>query len=423
MAETVFDGPLITVGDFAGQQSTAEEQNPLSGPNISYQGECFPDPRWLINKDKVEPGTIFSHQMGPVVMMLDQIPAPSTTASIVAAAATSSGTAMTLISSGSSANYGVSYGVPFYPFQGSTVVTGTALDFGFCIVATTAASKTVTPVNMPIDYFYVGQQLVIAHVGNAAGTKALITTVTAVGATTITIADNALLTSTATKCGNANIPFQRFGNPTSTAASPYLAAGAAAILNPQEALARTIAVTCSSSATTCGTFTIAGYDIYGSSMSELIALTSATSSTFTVYGKKAFKFVTSVTPNFASSAGGGTGQFSVGVGEAFGFPIRNDKWEYLTVFYNGAQVTATSTGQGYTAADTTATASSSTTDTRGTIQVSSNGNSTAAYMSSTVVSSTTRLTVMAIIPPYQMAGVSPPVGTSVNSLLYGVTQF
>lgn len=105
-------------------------------------------------------------------------------------------------------------------------------------------------------------------------------------------------------------------------------------------------------------FTVAGYDVWGVALTEKITGGNAT----TVSGKKAFKFVSSVT-----AAGTLSGwNVSVGTADVFGLPIRADGFPWVTAYWNNALTTSL----GFTAAVTT-TATSATGDTRGTIAVQS----------------------------------------------------
>lgn len=126
-------------------------------------------------------------------------------------------------------------------------------------------------------------------------------------------------------------------------------------------LARNVRVTMNGN-DTGGFYTVAGYDIYGYAMSELFTGVN----NGIVQGKKAFKFVTSVTPSgtILSTLS------KVGTGDVIGFPIRSDYFGDIRVFWNNAIVTANT---GYLGADT-ATATTTTGDVRGTyaLQAASN---------------------------------------------------
>jgi hypothetical protein len=110
------------------------------------------------------------------------------------------------------------------------------------------------------------------------------------------------------------------------------------------------------------TFTVNGYDVYGAPMTETI--TGAATGTAT--GKKAFKYIASIT-----HTGSVAGTLTIGTTDIIGLPLRVDTFGYLRMMINQAIVTATT---GFVAAVTT-TATATTGDVRGTyaLQVASNG--------------------------------------------------
>jgi hypothetical protein len=140
--------------------------------------------------------------------------------------------------------------------------------------------------------------------------------------------------------------------------------GAIACLDPTHQIARALSITGSASATG-GQFLVNGFDMYGQTQSELIT---AGAGAVTTNGKKGWKFVTSVTPQFTDAH-----NYSVGDTDIYEFPIRVLEFPMATVGWNNAIVAAST---GFTAADTTAPATSSTGSVRGTYAVqgaSSNG--------------------------------------------------
>jgi hypothetical protein len=102
------------------------------------------------------------------------------------------------------------------------------------------------------------------------------------------------------------------------------------------------------------TFTVSGYDYYGYPMTE--AITGANAGVAS--GKKAFKWVTGVT-----HTGSVAGTLTIGTGDVYGFPLRADSFGYVYITWNNSTVTANT---GFTAADTTNPATSTTGDARGT---------------------------------------------------------
>lgn len=126
------------------------------------------------------------------------------------------------------------------------------------------------------------------------------------------------------------------------------------LYNPTSLLARNVTIT-SSADDTGATFTVAGYDIYGAPMVETITGVNAG----TAVGKKAFKYIASITPAGTLAAGPAT--VSAGIGSVFGLPLRADTLGDVYVFWNNA---VQSNGT-FVAADAT-TATATTGDVRGT---------------------------------------------------------
>src|SRR6185312_16419492 len=129
--------------------------------------------------------------------------------------------------------------------------------------------------------------------------------------------------------------------------------------DPTAAIARNVRIT--SGGNDSGiTFLVAGYDLYGYPQTEQIT----GANIGVASGKKAFKFITSITPSGAVAS-----TASAGTGDVYGLPLLSSFWGDVDVVWNNACITAPSTG--YTAADTTSPATSTTGDVRGTVNVAS----------------------------------------------------
>jgi hypothetical protein len=412
-------GPLISTGlaiyptDSKGNPLPGTQESDLeAGPNLSYQGDGFLDPRFYVQKDYCagRQGTITSHLNSPYVLSCDQAPAASaaTPVNIAAAAAIVSGTPMVL----AGASAGISTGVPFFPFKSSTLVTAPiALDFGFlaaaasagvetCTVTTTNGNQLTTSSLLAASNFYVGQWLVIAG-GLGAGLP-LICYVTAItpGASTATItlsANLAIASTTIVMVGSANIPNVTWPAGTvATGAWPYLAGGVGAFLNPKESLCRGVGIVATAGGV--GTLQIQGYDIYGQPQTENIVANSTTPA----YGNKTWKYISAVVPQTTDA--GHT--YSVGTSDLFGFVVRSDRWEYTNVFFNGAFLTAASSTSGlWTGADLTSPATSTTKDVRGTFQATALGPS--ATPTATHVTGAQRLALFLSLPLYNVIAATP----------------
>lgn len=125
--------------------------------------------------------------------------------------------------------------------------------------------------------------------------------------------------------------------------------------DPTKAIARAVQIT-SVGDDSAATATVAGYDIYSYPMTETITLTNAGVAT----GKKAFKYIASITP--AGTLSGSN--VSVGQSDVIGFMLRSDLFQYLRIFWPDTTLIAANTG--YTAAVTTDPATATTGDVRGT---------------------------------------------------------
>jgi hypothetical protein len=107
-----------------------------------------------------------------------------------------------------------------------------------------------------------------------------------------------------------------------------------------------------------GDFIISGYDAYGYALTEKITCGAGVN---TVNGKKAFKIVTSVVPQFTDAH-----NYSVGTLDIFGLPIRANSFGEVLIHWNDALMTAST---GFVAGVATDPATNVTGDVRGTYAV------------------------------------------------------
>lgn len=121
----------------------------------------------------------------------------------------------------------------------------------------------------------------------------------------------------------------------------------------------TLAVTHNSSIVAI-TLLVSGFDQYGEAMSELFSIT-ATGTSKSAAGKKAFKYILSYTFTSAGNATADTA--NVGFADVLGLPYRIDRKDRVVPFADGA-LDASAT---IVVADDTATATTTTGDVRGTI--------------------------------------------------------
>lgn len=137
--------------------------------------------------------------------------------------------------------------------------------------------------------------------------------------------------------------------------------------DPTKSIARNVRIT--SGGNDSGiTFTVAGYDLYGYPQTETITGANAGIAA----GKKAFKFITSITPSAAVAS-----TASAGTGDVYGFPLLSSFWGDQSVIWNNGNIAANT---GFTAADTTSPATSTTGDVRGTYAVQSASDGTKRLM-------------------------------------------
>lgn len=356
---SIISGPSIVTGN----TNPVQNQEPDQAPSLVFQGSGMVDPRFVSSIGAAPGSKVYGLFTNSYVVSSDAIPVTLGAAKLAAAQAPTAAMPLTLATTQTA---GLSVGVPILPFgaapQASSLVTVQAMDLGFC-PGSTATSTTLTIPAGAWRYFYKGQRICVAG-GNGTGvTGNLFTTVAATptpGATTITMTDAATATNTACQVAAAH--------PTLNCVWPFLAVGSSEMLfDPTQGIARAVSITANAGATGQAVV-VRGYDIYGQAMSESITAVAAS----TVNGKKAFKYIASVTP--ATTDAGHT--LSVGTTDIMGINFRADFWEYMDIFSAGAFITAST---GWTVADV-ATPTTTTGDVRGTyaLQTASNWDGTVA---------------------------------------------
>lgn len=379
MAESLFRGPLGALGSMMGNVtsytgSAVDSVDPLDGPSLFYQGEGFLDARFYpSNKDGQASGRIPAFLTSSDVILVDALPSASTATpvDICANQATTSGTAMTFVSTQPSV---ISNGqcqhmpsTPLVPFGASAPINCFGLDMGFVYGTTVAGSGTVTVVDSTA--FTLGQWIVIGGAGNSGTTIPLIAQVTnpSLSATTITISPAAVgsVTRAPIATGNAYMGFP--ANVTANAVSPYVLGGVGRFFDSIQGVCRAVGINATTSAAG-GIFTVKGYDIYGFPMSEAITVGAGAA---VAYGNKCFKYLTSVTPNVTDASA----HYGVGVSDTIGLNLRTGRFENLAPFVAAAPLVVAT---GWTAALTAPNGPSTTTtaDVRGSIQVGTRGNNT-----------------------------------------------
>ena len=411
MADSNFRGPVNSMGQLEDTSSS-----PLDGPSIGYQGDAIPDPRYSPwNKDGTIPGRVPSFFCSNLYVVTDQIPmilastvlATTAQSAVTAQAVTLNATAL----GGSAAGVpSAAPGTPIVPLGTTVATTVFALDFGFTTGTTAAASSTVVVVDSSM--FRVGHWICIGGAGNTSNTSAILTMVTGISnATTITISPVAVGALSHAPIGNANLqtnllpPAANFGPSAATAsgANPYLRGGLGSFFNPVEAVTRNVTVTGNTTNATA-VWNVTGYDIYGALMFEQVSA----SGTTTIGSKKAFKYIQSIICNATSV----TGTYTFGVGDIFGINLRADRFETLTVSWNGKPLSANA---GFTAAYSSTIANNTSADVRGTLSV-------AAFTAFNAAASngTGRLFVGVDLPMLNVLNAT--AGTTAATSMFGVAQ-
>lgn len=310
MARTAFNAPAHRILQRSALGTAAPGNAPCAAPSADYGGQILQDPRLQWNTANSATGAqVIGWSMSSDMILTDQVPSTISNVNIAVAAALTSGTAMTLVSS-------------------------------------TGAGITVLG----------SAQIIFPNI--------------------VSIPSGSLAID--------GLPgFVQFGM------SPGDITGA---YDPTKGISRAVSITATNGGAAGGTFVVKGADWYGSSMTENIVHAGGAT---TKNGKKAFKFVFSVTPQFTDAQ-----TYSVGTADIYGFNIGCDFLAYTNIYWNN--VLATSSG--FTAAVTT-TATATTGDVRGT------------YATGSASDGTKRLQI-GIAPSLSRLSTSP-----MSTGLFGVAQF
>jgi len=424
MPTTSLDGPQIVYGPLAAIPSTygaggSQDPNSDAGPNGVYQGVAMLDPRFVFPKDNVTGvrASVMAHLPASYMKSVEQIPAALATNNIAAAQNVTANTAMTL----ASASTGVTLNIPLHPVSPITVLNSSAvvtpaicLDFGFCFGNVTSGSTTITVSDSTM--FFPGMPLVIGGVGNTGGTVPLLTLVTALAsATTITVLDTPAATNATAPIGMGDLwgpTVQTPTYPSPAAHTPFISRGPLRVLDPRQAISRGVQIVGTGAGCSGGNFSVASYDIYGQAQTETITVAAGAS---TGWGKKAVKWIVSVTPLFSDAQ-----NYTVGTSDVFGIHYRSRVWENTRVFWNGAAQTSST---GWLTADVTSPATATTGDVRGTIQTSASGGGSGIGVNasngtiSSLMMSGRRLDIGQFVPPQDILMPTPWDYT----FLFGVT--
>jgi hypothetical protein len=344
MSISALSGPVVSYGQ---SPYPASEYNPELGPSLFFGGAALLDPRLPYT---YTPGQDFGSPVcgflgTQAITSLNAVPYTLSATAITAALATTINVPMVLAATSSSttgvavaqsisrADTGATVtgllGIDAYTSVSGYVSSGVSGVAGNILTVTTATSVGQLTIGM-----------VIAGTGIAAGT-----TITGYGPTTAAAASGHGYLGTYTVSG-APVAAGTSGSPiTVTAAlgsstinallahrTPFGQAGTVQLWNPMAILGRAVSITPTSANPTASiTFTVAGYDIYGYPMSEAIALTTGSTAGTAVNGKKAFKYIASVTPSATDTV-----TFSVGTTNIIGLPFRSDNFADVIINYSAS---------------------------------------------------------------------------------------
>lgn len=171
--------------------------------------------------------------------------------------------------------------------------------------------------------------------------------------------------------------------------------------NPQTSISRCVTITVASSTRddSAGSWTIAGRDIYGYTVTETITGSSIGG---TLTSRKAYKYISAITPSGTIASTG----VIVGVADVYGLPLFASNGQYVTTYFNNALVVSSTN---VTAGQTLGTTATSTTpDVRGTF-------------TSSVASDGSRRLYMAVTP--SVAAMATNLGYSAGHGIVGVAQY
>jgi hypothetical protein len=414
MADSNFRGPINSMGSLEVDAATANVA-PLDGPSLLYQSMGIPDLRSApFAKDAAKPGSQPAFLAGGGVTVVNTIPQARGSTLIAAAQTVTSAVAVGLITAqagGVASVATVAVGVPIVPI-GTTVATfaNLALDFGFTTGTTAANSTTVTVVDNTL--FQLGQWIVIGGAGNSSASRSHIgQVISSSGSTVITVVPAPVTTILNAPIGQANLfgsgllpSATQFGPSAPTATGHSIAGGMAAglarVYNPREMSSRSVSIQSVTAIAVAYSAVVSGWDVWCNPMTEII---SSVTGVTTFAGRKAFKYISSITSGTTVPASQGV---AFGLGDTFGLPMRADYWEEVQASWNGSSMT---NSNGFVPAISGTTVVNGTTDVRGTLMVSTAivTGTIATAISAIATNGTGRLTIRMFVEAQQAVASNP----------------
>ena len=342
MSITAVSGPLVAFG-----QATSDDYNPEAGPSLFFGGIGILEQRDVAAYNPGQNfGALISGWLGTTgVLTTSFVPSALAANNIAASSAPVSGTAVALVSSTAA---GITIGATVVSRTTGLTVTGLLLidSLTASSASSTIAGNVFTTGGSVTGTFTTGS--VLTGTGVTAGTV-IIAPITGiaggVGTYLINIPQTVTSTTISGNTGTLGVPRVPFGS-----------AGTIQLYNPLTWLARNVRITTAAGDT--AVYTVVGFDPYGFPQTEAITANGAS----TVSGKKAFKYIQSVTPVGTVGA-----TITVGTGDVYGFGLLSSNFQDVLISWNATAITAST---GYLPGIAT-TATSTTGDVRGTYAVQS----------------------------------------------------
>lgn len=337
MAVTAFSGPLVVFGEASGGM----DNNPDAGPSLFAGGVGIIDPRTYSpgsSSNKMSAGWYGTS----AITTIDFIPTALGAATVMASQVPVNGTPLTLPTVNTAV---VTVGARL----GST--TGLVLIDALRVSVTASIAGNIMTVTANTGTVTLGT--VMFSAGGAIAPTTVVGYGTGRGDTGTYILDTSQTFASGALIGAPGLN----GVPKVGSNNSQTGTG---LYNPMTMSGRAFSITTAAGDT--AVYTIRGFDCYGMALSEALQAAGAT----TVAGKKAFKYLASVTP-----VGTVGGTVTVGTTDVFGFPLYSGTFSDVSITWAGTAITAATgylPGVGGVATPTTG-------DVRGTyaVQSASNG--------------------------------------------------
>jgi hypothetical protein len=352
MGQSVFTGPLVSLGGLAGgpRGGPPAEYSVEIGPSLFWQGAGILAMDGRGSKDAKGMGAFPALYMSDTILALNQVIQPGGVA-LTQAATPVSGVSLPIT---------VPYAAgraPGAPYAGAL---GVAIEPGFAVVGVTSGSGNVTVQANDKWRFSQGQFLSIAGAGVAG--SMLMTQVTAIGTgNTITISPPAQNSTALAQAGCFSGDPSKYGFTLPINYGPFMNGGAGRFLLPDSACTRGVGVV-GVAGGSGGAVLIQGLDYLMRPQSEIIT---AAAGAGTTYGRKTYKMLLAAIPQFTNA-----NNLTVVTSDLIGMPI--------SMLPNGIPPTIYEAGVARTGdlvqyADLTNPATTTTGDPRGGIQLSAEG--------------------------------------------------